>query len=124
MPLCRIIALVVYAFAVAWFLPEGQAQPSNGITREVYANIAGSAITDLTGNAAYPNSPTSEEVLTDSFDCPVNYLDNYGQRLRALIVPPTTGLYTFWIASDDQSQLWLSTDATPATRQLIARVNT
>src|SRR5687767_14203650 len=123
MPLRSIIAVMVSAF-LASVLPKADAQLSNGITREVYENIAGSAITDLTSNPAYPNSPTSEEVLTTSFDGPVNYLENYGQRMRALLVPPATGLYTFWIASDDQSQLWLSTDANPATKQLNARVNT
>jgi hypothetical protein len=99
-------------------------QPANGITREVYANIGGSALSDLTNNPAFPNSPTTEDVLTTSIDCPVNYLDNYGTRLRALIVPPTTGPYTFWISSDDQSALYLSTDSAPANKQLIARVNT
>jgi xyloglucan-specific exo-beta-1,4-glucanase len=98
-------------------------QPANGITREVYANIGGSAISDLTNNAAFPNSPTTEDVLTNSMDCPLNYLDNYGTRLRALVVPPVSGAYTFWIASDDQSLLYLSTDATPANKQIIARVN-
>ena len=98
-------------------------QPVNGITREVYANITGSAISDLTNNPAFPNSPTTEEVLTNTMDCPVNYLENYGTRLRALVVPPTTGAYTFWIASDDQSLLYLSTDASPANKQIIARVN-
>ena len=89
-------------------------QPSNGITREVYANIAGSAISDLTNNPAFPNSPTTEEVLISTMDCPHDYLENYGTRLRALLVPPTSGTYTFWIASDDQSLLYLSTDANPA----------
>ena len=43
-----------------------------------------------------------------------NYADHYGTRIRGYIVPPTTGNYTFWIASDDQSELWISTDDQPA----------
>lgn len=109
--------------ASSFFVSSIAAQPSNGITREVFANIGGSTVPDLTNNAAFPNSPTAEEVLTNSFDCPVNYLDNYGTRLRALITAPTTGAYTFWIASDDQSVLYLSTDTTPAHKVLIASVN-
>lgn len=35
---------------------------------------------------------------------------------RGTFVPPVTGNYTFWIASDDESELWLSTDETRATR--------
>ena len=121
-PIIILLLWVVFAFSL--FIPKLQAQPANGITREVYAGIAGNAVSDLTSNPAYPNSPTTEEVLTTSFDCPVDTLDNYGQRLRALIVPPTTGAYRFWIACDDNGQLFLSTDTNPANKQLIARVNT
>ncbi|HWN94018.1 MAG TPA: lamin tail domain-containing protein, partial [Methylomirabilota bacterium] len=105
-------------------LCEANAQPSIGITREVYENIAGGSVANLTSAPSYPNNPNTAEVLTNGFDCPVDVLENYGQRLRALITPPTTGAYTFWIASDDNSQLWLSTDANPATRRLIAYVST
>ena len=41
----------------------------------------------------------------------INY---YGQRLRTLVVPPMSGNYTFWISSDDTSELFVSTDETPA----------
>ena len=108
--------------SVGFLIQEVAAQA--GITREVFANIGGTAVSDLTSNPAYPDSPTTAEVLTNSFDCPVDTLDNYGQRLRALITAPTTGSYTFWIASDDNGQLWLSTDSTPANRRMIASVNT
>jgi uncharacterized protein (DUF1800 family) len=47
----------------------------------------------------------------------------YGQWIRGWIVPPANGSYTFWIASDDSSELWLSTDASPANKQLIASVS-
>ena len=118
------LLLVWVCFALSFLTQNLKAQPANGITREVYAGIAGNAVSDLTSNPAYPNSPTSEEVLTTSFDCPVDTLDNYGQRLRALVIPPTTGAYRFWIACDDNGQLFLSTDSNPANKQLIARVNT
>ncbi len=124
MPLCRRLLRLCCIAVFTFFLPSGDAQPAYGITREVYANIPGSSIPELTNNPAFPNNPTLETVLTNSFDCPVDFLENYGTRLRALIIPPTTGAYTFWIASDDQSVLYLSTDASPSSKQLIARVNT
>ena len=34
--------------------------------------------------------------------------DNYGTRMRWYITAPATGNYTFWIAGDDNSELWLS----------------
>ncbi len=39
--------------------------------------------------------------------------DDYGSRIRALLIPPTTGDYRFFVASDDASELWLSSDDTP-----------
>jgi hypothetical protein len=51
-----------------------------------------------------------------------NYGDNYGQRLRGYLVPPTTGSYVFWLAGDDGCQLWLSADRNPATKVKIAEV--
>ncbi|HMO66201.1 MAG TPA: PA14 domain-containing protein, partial [Verrucomicrobiota bacterium] len=50
-------------------------------------------------------------------------LDNYGQRMHGFVLAPLTGNYTFWIASDDQGALFLSTDGNPANARLIASVN-
>ena len=61
--------------------------------------------------------------MLDNFEAPTNVDDNYGQRLRAFITPPITGSYTFWIASDDNSDLFLSTDDTPAHKQAISSVS-
>ncbi|MBK8476069.1 MAG: DUF1800 family protein [Opitutaceae bacterium] len=60
----------------------------------------------------------------DLLDVPqsVPALNQFGQWLRGWIVAPATGDYTFWIASDDQSELWLSTDASAANRRLVAQV--
>jgi uncharacterized protein GlcG (DUF336 family) len=43
--------------------------------------------------------------------------------MHGYIVPPVTGNYTFWIASDDGGELWLSADSSPANQKLIATVN-
>ncbi len=111
------------AAACTFSLVSAHAQITNAITREVYLNIGGGSIPDLTNNPAYPNSPSIQEVLTTSMDVPVDAFENYGTRLRALVRPPTTGSYTFWISGDDNCQLFLSTDTNPANRVIIARVN-
>ncbi len=101
---------------------SGLAQPARGLLREVYEGIPGTSVGDLTGAAIYPGSPTATGYVTEFFEAPTDVLDNYGQRLRGYIVAPVTGNYTFWIASDDGGQLWLSTDDTPANRRQIAAV--
>jgi PQQ-dependent dehydrogenase (s-GDH family) len=82
-------------------------------------NITGTSVTNLTSNANYPNNPGTTGTLT-SFEMPTNAAENYGARIYGYICPPVTGSYTFWIASDDNSELWLSTTSSPSNRQRIA----
>ncbi|MEM6263123.1 MAG: FG-GAP-like repeat-containing protein [Bacteroidota bacterium] len=89
---------------------------------DIYTGISGSSVSDLTGSSNYPNNPTATVVRT-IFEGPKDSLDGYGCRLRGWICPPTSGNYTFYIASDDHSELWLSTDETSANKQKIAEVN-
>ena len=102
------------------FAASALAQTS-GVLREVYYNISGSAVSDLRNAPAFPASP-NEEFIESVFEAPSNFADNYGQRMRALLVPPVAGTYVFWIASDDNSALYLSTDADPAHKVQIASV--
>ena len=88
---------------------------------EYWLNISGTAVANLTNNANYPNNPDGSALLP-SFVAPVNWADNYGTRVRGFITAPLTGSYVFWIASDDNSALWLSTNADPANVNLIASV--
>lgn len=99
-----------------------EAQSSNGVLREVYLNIGGGAIADLTSNPAFPNSP-SFETIQPTFEAPVDFAEAYGQRMRALFVPPQTGAYVFWLASDDNGILYLSSNEDPAKKASIATVN-
>ncbi|RYD31495.1 MAG: hypothetical protein EOP87_14605, partial [Verrucomicrobiaceae bacterium] len=95
--------------------------PGNpGLKREVWAGVAGTAVVNLTSNAAFTGGrPTSRGILT-SFESPANHADNFGERVTGLLVPPETGNYKFWIASNDTAELWLSTDTDPANRVKIA----
>ena len=47
-------------------------------------------------------------------------VDNYLARITAWIIPPVTADYIFWLVTDDNGCLWLSTDHDPANAQLIA----
>jgi hypothetical protein len=90
------------------------------ITRQIWENIGGgTAVTDLTNNALFPLKPTWTDIVT-SFRSPDLGKDNYGGRMSAWLHVPTDGDYTFWIASDDASQLFFGT--TPGTAVQIASV--
>jgi len=67
----------------------------------------------------YPNHPSDSDIRT-SFEAPSNIGDYYLTRMRGYLHPPVTGIYTFWIASDNSSELWLSADEDPAMVKKIA----
>lgn len=93
-----------------------------GAILETWSGIEGSTINDLlddTNNMANP--PTTTKVLDQLLEGPTNSDDNYGSRMKGWLVPPVTGDYEFWIASDDEGELWLSTNVDPANRNLICR---
>jgi len=103
---------------------SANALPSGGgagkISREVWTGIGGNQIDDLTGSPDYPDNPSEQGYLT-ALEGPRDGKD-YGDRIRGYIHPPVSGQYRFWVASDDTSQLWLSTDANPANKRVIAGV--
>jgi len=97
--------------------------PGSGtILREYWTGIIGNTIPSLTGHIDYPHIPTGANEMP-LFEIPVNWAESYGTRVRGYLSPPATGNYTFYIASDDYSELWLSTDEDPAGAVLICRVN-
>src|SRR5206468_3315510 len=55
------------------------------------------------------------------FESGINFADNYANRFSGFFVPPATGNYVFYVTGDDDSDLFLSTDATPANKRLIAQ---
>jgi hypothetical protein len=104
-----------YDFAL---LGTGVTAGSGSITREVWTGISGTTVANIPVGAA-PN-------LTDtlpSFEAPTNWADNYGTRMRGYITAPVTGSYTFWIASDDNGELWLSLNDNPGNKVRIGWVS-
>lgn len=57
----------------------------------------------------YPNGPDKSEIRR-SFEAPTNLGNFYLARMQGFLRVPVTGQYTFWIASDDSSELWLDED--------------
>jgi len=92
------------------------------LLREVFSNIPGVTLDALTNSPAYPNKPTSTNIITDFFEAPTDVAEDYGQRLRGIFTAPLSGKYTFWIAADDYAGLFLSTDAGPDKARWIAGV--
>ncbi|MHC4331155.1 MAG: lamin tail domain-containing protein, partial [Planctomycetota bacterium] len=91
------------------------------IKREYWTGIDGPSVSDLTNNSNYPDNPSGSSEPT-LFEAPLDWADDYGTRMHGFLYPPANGDYTFWIASDDASELWLSTDDNPDNVVLIASI--
>jgi glucose/arabinose dehydrogenase len=87
------------------------------ILREYWANVSGGSV----GSIPLNTPPTSISFPT-LLEAPSNIGDNYGTRMRGYVCAPLTGNYVFYIASDNNSELWLSTNDNPANKQKIAYV--
>lgn len=84
-------------------------EETSGLLREVWKRVGGGGIWDLRNSPRFYEDPDISEVIADA-EAPRDFGDRYGQRLRGYLVPTQSGKYTFWIASDDNSELLLSTD--------------
>lgn len=100
---------------------------------DFYAKIGGTAVETLVSDAQYPDGVYTNAMLasfstmaiTTGGDLNNNPAfgalgDNYGVHIYGWIKPATSGDYTFFLRSDDASQLWLSTDDQPANSAMIA----
>jgi signal transduction histidine kinase len=67
----------------------------------------------------YPYQPSGWDVRK-SFEAPSNWGEYHLTRMRGYLHPPVTGDYIFWLASDNSSELWLSSDDNPAKARKIA----
>ena len=98
-----------------------KSEVKSSLLRQVWFNCTGT-LDSLTNIVTYPNRADITEYIPE-FSTPVNWADYYGQRLSGYIIPPESGIYTFWIASDDYSELYLSTNNDPAKKRKIAYVD-
>lgn len=82
------------------------------ITREVWT-------TGLTGSGVLSvpvhTTPSATSTVT-SLAAPADDGDNYGERMRGYITAPATGLYTFFVTSDENAEVWVSSSEEPASK--------
>jgi len=95
----------------------------NGALLDTWTGLnSGITIADLkAGTNNLLSTPKKIDHLMDLLEGPTNVGDNYGSRMRGWLVPPVTGNFVFWIASDDNGEFWLSTSDSTANKALICR---
>ncbi len=105
------------------YLMDAAAHPveDGALTMEIYRDIPGRTLLDLTMSEKYPERPDATETIP-SWEIPGNIGENYGLRLSGYVSPPVTGSYLFYLCTDDDSQLYVSSDDSPANQELVAYV--
>lgn len=88
---------------------------TNGVKVETYAGA--SRVNVQNGNVAAPSSIN----LNSSFDFADDGAQNYARRVSGWFLPKVTGAYHFYVAADDDTDVFLSTNADPANKRLIAQ---
>lgn len=97
-------------------------QPALGtgqLLREWWSQVDGGTVLELRVDARYPGTPDGRDFL-GAFETPSNWGQQTGQRVRGFLTVPVSGAYRFFLSSDDQSMLLLSTDENPANAVNIA----
>lgn len=93
------------------------------LRREVFLDIAGRTIEDLRASPKFKaNGPDAQDIIS-TFEIPSNQDDDYACRITGWIVPPESGEYVFYVASDDDSELQLSEDDSATKLKTIVQVS-
>lgn len=90
----------------------------------IWRELCGSDIPNLLKSLFFPHYPDEGlKSLITEFHFEDNSID-YGQLIFGFVHPPRSSSYRFAIASDDTSELWLSSSEDPNDKKLVARVFT
>ncbi len=116
-------ALVSTAMVNIVVIPNpGPLRPGT-INQAVYTNINGTALVELIrATGVFPYNPAFENPVL-LFEGKSEQGDDYGTVLRGYVMPPATGNYRFWIATDDAGELLMSTSTNHTTNTRIATVS-
>ena len=103
-------------------VPNASGFRPGSIVYAAYDGIGiGTYVSNLTTSARFPADPTWESAYT-LFEGPTDRADQYGAVMRGYVIPPVSGTYTFWLATDDNGELWMSTTTNPASMTRIAHL--
>ena len=96
-------------------LPAG-----NGVTREIWtANVTGDSVRDVPWESAPTTTntpPVTGNAALSLIEDNGTYNNHVAVRLRGLITPPVTGNYYFWLAANNEAELWISNDKEAANK--------
>ena len=116
-------AAVVVAVVVTAIVMASTRSSTRGLNAHMWDGSCLKTIENLCKFPLFPKAPNQRQRV--NYHLEVSRKErNFGQRLFGFVEPPETGKYKFAIASDDSSELWLSSDHRWQNSKLIASVGT
>jgi glucose/arabinose dehydrogenase len=99
---------------------SNDAPAATGVIRaELWRGVAGNDLDAFVKTPQFKQD-APEIVALERLAFPRGSGDNYGVRIRGYLVPPISGDYRFFISADDRGALFLSRDADPANKIVVA----
>lgn len=80
--------------------------PGSGVTRELWNNLPGTAVSDI----PLTTTPATIDDNLATLEDDTAYASNTGERLRGYFTAPVTGNYYFWLAASNNAELWIADD--------------
>ncbi len=98
--------------------PDKDKEGKKGRIRAEYFNdILGFSVENLIRSHNYPDHPNNVKLI-DKLEIR-DIKASSGVRLRGFLHPHISGNYRFYLVSDDQAQVWLSSDKNPNNKTLL-----
>src|ERR1035437_2686831 len=110
-------SIAVTSAVVTLTVNSGTPVYNNGLKNEYFANVTSRT------NVEIGNVPPGIISLVQNADSSNPAGVDFAERASGYFIPPTSDNYVFFLASDDDSDLFLSTDSNPANKRLIAQEN-
>lgn len=94
--------------------------PQHGVVMEFWDEVKGVPLSTMLEASA--KRPPTAVYIRETIDDHNFGADQFGARYSALLVPPATGQYTFYLAADDRAEMLLSTDESAANLKKVCDV--
>jgi hypothetical protein len=92
----------------------------SAVVAERWDGVTGATLEEFTRSDGYRKQAAGRTFILERLELPRTGDKDYGVRIRGYLLPPADGEYRFWIAADDRAALYLSSDATPDNKIVIA----
>jgi Concanavalin A-like lectin/glucanases superfamily/PA14 domain len=88
------------------------------VLREVWENVAGEGVAQLTGSDRFARAADRQQRLTE-LRTPASTQVRYGARICGFLAPKQSGSYSLLLSADDHAELWMGSGADRRRKTLI-----